>query len=93
MCPCLMPKPPQLTHFDVEEQLFYSEPFLNGQAPHPIFKVEATDLWELIVSTISFFWSLPRPHDLGEGKDVDQPVAVMGERQYDQKSNPITGLM
>ncbi|KAK5618985.1 hypothetical protein CRENBAI_005126 [Crenichthys baileyi] len=33
-----MPEPPQLAPLDVEEQRLYSEPLLDGRAPHPISK-------------------------------------------------------
>ncbi|KAK5610649.1 hypothetical protein CRENBAI_001957 [Crenichthys baileyi] len=36
--PIQMPKPPLVTHLDVEEQQLYSEPLPDGQAPHPISK-------------------------------------------------------
>ena len=35
-----MPKLPQLTPFDAEEQQLYSKLPLDGRAPHPIFKAE-----------------------------------------------------
>uniref|UniRef100_A0A8C6MLL2 Endothelial PAS domain protein 1 n=1 Tax=Nothobranchius furzeri TaxID=105023 RepID=A0A8C6MLL2_NOTFU len=40
--PDQMPKPPQLTPFDPEEQRFYSESLPNVLAPHPIFKAETS---------------------------------------------------
>ncbi|MEQ2241221.1 hypothetical protein ILYODFUR_023129 [Ilyodon furcidens] len=70
-----MPKLPQLTPLDVEEQRLYSELFLDGRAPHLISKgvpghpTEEAHFSRL-GSGISFFRSWP----IGEGRIEDRPV-------------------
>ncbi|MED6271419.1 hypothetical protein CHARACLAT_019975 [Characodon lateralis] len=40
-----MPEPPQLAPLDVEEQRLYSEPLLDGRAPHPTEEAHFSHLY------------------------------------------------
>uniref|UniRef100_A0A8C6KI56 Ig-like domain-containing protein n=1 Tax=Nothobranchius furzeri TaxID=105023 RepID=A0A8C6KI56_NOTFU len=77
--PDQMPKPPQLTPFDPEEQRFYSESLPNVRAPHPISKAEPghpteeTHFGRLYPRSRSF-GHYPKLMTIGEDWDVDRPV-------------------
>ena len=71
-----MPKPPQLTPLDVEEQRLYSELLPGDRAPHPISKgaprhpAEETHFSCLYPRSCSFGHD-PKFMTIGEGRNVD----------------------
>ncbi|MEQ2294357.1 hypothetical protein AMECASPLE_003072 [Ameca splendens] len=74
-----MPKPPQLTPLDVEEQQLYSELLPDGRAPHPISKGVHGHPTEEANFSRFYLESHSLGHDtkfmpIAEGRNVDRQV-------------------
>ncbi|MED6245225.1 hypothetical protein ATANTOWER_000350 [Ataeniobius toweri] len=74
-----MPRPPQLTCFDVAELRLYSEPLPDGRAPHPISKgvpghpTEEAHFGRLYPGSRTFGHD-PKFMPIDEGRNVGRPV-------------------